>query len=1518
MKRADAGVPRLAAVRGALIFGLLWAAGLPGAAQSDATNFITIREKAGVTTTQYPIQIGRTFVPGEIPNFPQAVLGTTNLATQADVKSRWPDGSVKHAALAFYLPTLTANSTVTINFNNQTAGNNSGFLAKADMLANGLNFDATMELQNGGTTLSASARAMLSADKFEYWHKGAVMTSVIIADHSAARTADIGFDANKSFRPIFHATFWPAINKVKVRYIGEIANTEALQDQMYALALKLGNTAPLTVYTKPSFKHIAASRWTKEFWLGGTPATIEINHNLAYLAKTKALPNYDTNRVIPETALAQAYTDPYTGWSVVAKDLYDPGNMMKYMGSTGGRDEIGPYPTWAVRWLYTGDQRMQEQTVGNANLSAAFPVHFREGNGAKTFESGGTNALGRVLSIQARPTIFLNSGNFYLNFQYTDPADKIVPVGAMTDEGWYPDGAHQPDFHSPLYLLTGDYFHLEEMYFWASWGAAYTSPGTDVSYGRGPTGATGGITGEVRSDAWIFRNRAQAAFLAPDGTPEKSYFTKLTNDAIAVWEGTVGITGTPNQGNANWNWGHTVAVQKYGPHGVPTIPALRFWEEGGTVPSWSEDVDPAVATNRTPPWQHAFLIYSLGQAKNLGFASDALLTWLSPMMIGQITNPGYDPYLLGAYQMPAIRKMDNRFFDVWSQEKTGFLSNYNAQQIFTDQLSDANHGYPMIAIPATGMVAHYPGGSAAWAFIQQQVLSAASLNSNPKWLILPPSTPPPCSFTLAATSAAVAATSGTGSLSFTASSSSCAWTATQNNEWLIITSGTAGLGNGTIAYSVAANTGAARSGTLTIAGQTLTVNQAATCNYTLAASSATVGAAAGTGSVGVTASDSVCSWTATSNAAWITITGGASGAGSRTVNYSVAANTGIPRTGTITIAGQTYTVNQASCATLSATSIAVSVSGGFNSVNVTGNNSSCNWTATSNASWLSIFIGASGAASRAVYFSVAANTGPARSGTLTIAGQTFTVNQASACTYSLSANSANVAATASNGSVNVTATNTSCPWTATSNANWITISAGASGAGSGSVTYAVSANTGAARSGTLMIAERTYTVNQAAGTVPCTYTLSATSANVAATANTGSVNVTASATSCQWTAASNAAWVSITGGTSGTGNGTVSYSVTINSGAARSGTLTIAGQTYTINQAAGAAPCTYSLSATSTNVVATANTGSVNVTASASNCTWSATSNSNWVTITAGASGTGNGAVSFSVSANSGAARSGTLTVAGQTFTINQAAAPPPCTYGLSASSANAVATPSSGSVNVTASAANCAWTAASNINWVTISSGANGTGNGAVNYSVAANNGAARSGTLTVAGLTYMINQAAGTGGGVCNYSVSATALTVGGAGGAVPLVVTASAADCAWTATSNVAWITIPSGASGIGNGTVNLNLQANAAAISRLGTVTIAGKTVTITQQAAGSCVVTLAPLTRTVPLTASSQSLTVTSSFCFWTASSTVNWITLISSTYGFGNGTIIYSVAPNIGGTRTGTIIVNGNTHVITQ
>lgn len=91
------------------------------------------------------------------------------------------------------------------------------------------------------------------------------------------------------------------------------------------------------------------------------------------------------------------------------------------------------------------------------------------------------------------------------------------------------------------------------------------------------------------------------------------------------------------------------------------------------------------------------------------------------------------------------------------------------------------------------------------------------------------------------------------------------------------------------------------------------------------------------------------------------------------------------------------------------------------------------------------------------------------------------------------------------------------------------------------------------------------------------------------------------------------------------------------------------------------APCTFTLTPTSADVPATASSGSVTVT-SASGCAWTAVSNSGFITVTSGATGTGNGTVTYDVAANTTAAsRTGTIAIAGQTFTIAQAAPPAGC-----------------------------------------------------------------------------------------------------------------------------------------------------------------------------------------------------------------------------------------------------------------
>jgi len=109
----------------------------------------------------------------------------------------------------------------------------------------------------------------------------------------------------------------------------------------------------------------------------------------------------------------------------------------------------------------------------------------------------------------------------------------------------------------------------------------------------------------------------------------------------------------------------------------------------------------------------------------------------------------------------------------------------------------------------------------------------------------------------------------------------------------------------------------------------------------------------------------------------------------------------------------------------------------------------------------------------------------------------------------------------------------------------------------------------------------------------------------------------------------------------------------------------------------------------------------------------------------------------------SGAVEFGQYTIANEGYKGGTTPPPPPtCTYSISPTSGIFSYMGGSGSVSVYTQS-NCAWTANSNANWITITSGTKGNGNGSVKYAVATNYSYyQRSGTLTIAGKTFTVTQ--------------------------------------------------------------------------------------------------------------------------------------------------------------------------------
>ena len=289
-------------------------------------------------------------------------------------------------------------------------------------------------------------------------------------------------------------------------------------------------------------------------------------------------------------------------------------------------------------------------------------------------------------------------------------------------------------------------------------------------------------------------------------------------------------------------------------------------------------------------------------------------------------------------------------------------------------------------------------------------------------------------------------------------------------------------------------------------------------------------------------------------------------------------------------------------------------------------------------------------------------------------------------------------------------------------------------------------------------------------TPSCTVVAGAiTASTFGAAGGSGSVPITAG-TTCAWTATISAAFVTISAGASGTGNGTISFTVAANAGAARTATLVVAGTTFTISQSAAAiAPPAAGLSAPTAaspiggqtvattrptlvvnNAAATGAVGTVTYTFEISDQPGFPNDTARTVVVDGIAQGASTTAATVTRDLGTDTvhywharATDGTVTSAYSATETFKTPPNPVCSFTVSPAAASISNAGGAVAITVTAGST-CSWTATSNAAFITVNT-ASGTGNGTVTATVAAGNGPARSGTVTIAGQTVTITQAAG-----------------------------------------------------------------------------------------------------------------------------------------------------------------------------
>jgi hypothetical protein len=212
------------------------------------------------------------------------------------------------------------------------------------------------------------------------------------------------------------------------------------------------------------------------------------------------------------------------------------------------------------------------------------------------------------------------------------------------------------------------------------------------------------------------------------------------------------------------------------------------------------------------------------------------------------------------------------------------------------------------------------------------------------------------------------------------------------------------------------------------------------------------------------------------------------------------------------------------------------------------------------------------------------------------------------------------------------------------------------------------------------------------------------------------------------------------------------------------------------------------------------------------------------LTVTGGASGNGNGTVSFSAAANGSAqGRAGSLTIGGATLTVNQDGGS--CSFTVSPTAPSMAVAGGNLAITVTTSTG-CSWTSSSTATWV-VATNVEGLGSGTAAFTVAANmTSSARSAALSIAGRIVNVTQAANT----CSYTLSPGSRSIGGEGGTGTITVT-TGTGCPWAATTSQTWVSVSG--TGPASGSVTYTVQPNTTGVNRSALLSIGPQTFILSQ-------------------------------------------------------------------------------------
>ena len=689
------------------LLGLCAAHGAPLATVNVVSADTTIAANSVVT-------FGQVFSVGEVSNA-QSIVATSAssvaLPTQMDVKRRHPDGSVRHAVLSVRLPAATvasgrAASAITltaitlpsaepaaVTISDVTTG---PIDYRVEIVEYGLKADGSPTAESGKTWTTTLKTAL--AGPVSPWLSGP------LACEWRARVAPTSATlSHPGLRIIFDARYNSASSGRVSIAIENVEATAARGDRTYDLRIYNASTGGTLVHSATNLLHYAQTRHRKILFFGTGVKELTALLDTSALKRSRAIPNY-ADIIIPEATLSSSYSD----WQASPRDVFQNSFVVPYMGTTGGRPDIGPLPSWTALALISADPRHYQIMIDQAERAAYFNIHYRD------------PVTNDIYSIDRRPTfaLYMRGGDqspYPGADDSIDVADRLPPpvLNSTAPSNWSPDTAHQPSLAYVPYLVTGDRYFLDELYFWADYNI--------LAYLCGWRGNDQGWVGDLqtRGQAWMLRTMGHAAWISPDADWHKDYFTAKLNNNIAWFRSNVLTSNPLGYWYSSW----------------------KSWQD--TNPGQLPGLSPQV-TKIIGPWQHHFVAYTLYELCERGYAATDLRDFALGFSTKLFTSaPDYNPLDGTAYYLPA-QLADGTVMSTMAQLAShAFATRTTAPLDPLDSSNDPN-GYAIEALTAlaASVDAGIPNASAGYLFVRNEIMKRGTNNqlgfvNNPVWNIVP-------------------------------------------------------------------------------------------------------------------------------------------------------------------------------------------------------------------------------------------------------------------------------------------------------------------------------------------------------------------------------------------------------------------------------------------------------------------------------------------------------------------------------------------------------------------------------------------------------------------------------------------------------------------------------------------------------------------------------------------------------------------------------------------------------------